>query len=100
MDVYAELAAATGFDWDAGNLGKNWLSHQVTPAECEQVFFNRPLIVADDPRHSAHERRYYVLGQTDAARPLFVVFTLRGSLIRVISARDMSRNERKVFGVP
>ena len=100
MGVYADLAAATGFDWDAGNLEKNWLSHQVTPAECEQLFFNRPLIAADDPRHSTQERRYYVLGQTDAARPLFVVFTLRGSLIRVISARDMSRNERKVFGVP
>jgi len=100
MDVYAELAAATGFDWDTGNLEKNWLSHQVTPAECEQVFFNRPLIAADDLRHSTHERRYYVLGQTDASRLLFVVFTLRGALIRVISARDMNRNERKVFGAP
>jgi uncharacterized protein len=100
MDVYAELAAATGFDWDAGNVEKNWVSHQVSPAECEQVFFNRPLIAADDLRHSARERRYYVLGQTDSSRPLFVVFTLRGTLIRVISARDMSRNERKVFGMP
>ena len=90
MDVYDRLAAATGFQWDAGNLEKNWLSHHVTPAECEQVFFNQPLIAAEDVRHSDRERRYYVLGRTDAERPLFVVFTLRGTLIRVISARDMN----------
>ena len=99
MDVYEQLAAATGFQWDAGNLEKNWLSHQVMPAECEQVFFNQPIIAADDPTHSAHERRFFVLGQTDAGRLLFVVFTVRGSLIRVISARDMSRGERKVYGL-
>jgi uncharacterized protein len=98
MDVHGELAAAAGFDWDAGNLEKNWLGHRVTPAECEQVFFNRPLIAADDAEHSREEPRYYVLGRTDADRDLFVVFTLRGTLIRVISARDMSRKERKVFG--
>ena len=100
MDLYAELGAATGFDRDAGNLEKNRLSHQVTPAVCEQVFFNRPLIAADDLRHSTHEGRYYVLGQTDTSRPFFVVFTLQGTSIRVISARDMSRIERNVFGVP
>ena len=72
----------------------------MTPAECEQVFFNQPLIAAEDVRHSDRERRYYVLGRTDAERPLFVVFTLRGTLIRVISARDMNRNERKVLGAP
>ena len=99
MDVYEHLAAAEGFQWDAGNLEKNWLSHQVVPAECEQVFFNEPIIAADDPSHSARERRFFVLGQTDAGRLLFIVFTLRGSLIRVISARDMSRRERKVYGI-
>ena len=64
------------------------------------MFFNQPLIAAEDVRHSDRERRYYVLGRTDAERPLFVVFTLRGTLIRVISARDMNRNERKVLGAP
>ena len=86
-----------GFDWDEGNADKNWESHKVSPREAEQVFFNRPLIVADDVKHSGTERRYFVLGQTDDNRPLFVAFTLRGDLIRVISARDMSRRERKVY---
>lgn len=98
MDGYEQLSQATGFEWDAGNLEKNWLKHRVTAAECEQAFFNQPLAVAPDPGQSGQEPRFYLLGQTDAARLLFVVFTLRGSLIRVISARDMSRKERKVYG--
>jgi len=98
MDVYEQLAQATGFDWDAGNVEKNWRKHQVSAAECEQVFFNQPLIAAPDVAHSEQESRFFLLGQTDAARLLFVVFTLRGTLIRVISARDMSRKERKVYG--
>ena len=86
-----------GFVWDEGNVNKNWESHRVSPHEAEQVFFNRPLFVADDVKQSGAERRYFVLGQTDDDRPLFIAFTLRGDLIRVISARDMSRRERKVY---
>ena len=91
------LPEFNGFDWDEGNVNKNWESHRVSPREAEQVFFNRPLMVADDVKHSRAERRYFVLGQTDDDRPLFIAFTLRGGLIRVRSARDMSRQERKVY---
>lgn len=97
MDVYEQLAESTGFEWDAGNLDKNWHTHQVSGAECEQVFFNQPLVAAPDVAHSEQKSRYFLLGQTDAARLLFVVFTQRGTLIRVISARDMSRKERNVY---
>lgn len=85
-----------GFDWDE-NVEKNWLAHQVTPQEAEQVFFNRPLVVAADVKHSRAEKRYLVLGQTDEDRPLFIAFTMRKRRIRVISARDMHRKERKVY---
>ena len=91
------LSKCTGFDWDEGNLEKNWISHNVTAAECEQIFFNLPLVVADDVKHSQKENRFYVLGQTDAGRLLFLIFTIRRTLIRVISARDMNRKERKVY---
>lgn len=97
MDADELLRGATGFEWDAGNAEKNWRSHEVTSTECEQDFFNQPLIVAPDVPHSVTEDRFFVLGQTDAGRELFLVFTLRGELIRVISARDMSRKERKVY---
>jgi uncharacterized DUF497 family protein len=97
MDIAVRLRKASGFQWDAGNAEKNWRSHQVRASECEQIFFNQPLIVAADVAHSEQEGRFFVLGQSDAGRELFLVFTLRGDLIRVISARDMSRKERKVY---
>ncbi len=92
-----QIVRCTGFDWDKGNREKNWMRHHVSIAECEQVFFNVPLLVAKDDRHSSVEPRYFVLGQTDAGRRLFVVLTVRGELIRVISARDMSRREPEEY---
>lgn len=92
----ALLATLEGFQWDAGNSDKNWRGHRVSQLECEQVFFNRPLVSAD-LKHSNTERRFFALGQTDAARELVVVFTTRGKLIRVISARPMSRRERREY---
>lgn len=88
---------ATEFEWDAANADKNWARHRVSPAECEQVFFNRPLVVEEDELHSREEFRHYALGQSDAGRLLFVVFTLRGERVRVISAREMTRRERKEY---
>ena len=91
------LHQCSGFDWDKGNINKNWLKHKVSPAECEQIFFNHPLVIQDDKIHSKTEKRFYALGKTDLKRTLFIAFAVRNSLIRVISARDMSRKEREVF---
>ncbi len=87
------------FEWDEGNSEKNWILHQVTRQESEQVFFNRPLVVDDDVLHSDSEARFYALGRTDADRLLFVVYTLRGEppRLRVISARDMEPSERREY---
>jgi hypothetical protein len=87
----------TGFQWDDGNAPKVWERHEVLPAECEQVFLNRPVLIASDVRHSGQEARYHALGLADAGRRLALVFTVRGPLVRVIAARDMSRRERKVY---
>jgi uncharacterized DUF497 family protein len=97
MDVLEKLLACTGFDWDEGNLLKNWEKHGVSVAECEQVFFNRPLLARPDERHSSAEVRFYLLGRADSGRQLFVVFTIREDRIRVISARDMCRQERRSY---
>ena len=86
-----------GFQWDEGNADKNRVLHNVENWECEQIFFNDPLLVLDDPRHSSVEKRWAALGRTDAGRLLAVVFTKRGKLIRVISARDMNRKERRFY---
>jgi uncharacterized protein len=92
------LLAVAGFQWDPGNIEKNWLKHGVSPLECEEVFFNQPLVLARDEKHSQTEERYYALGRTENDRHLFVVFTVRGKKIRVISARDMNKKERGIYG--
>ena len=93
-----ELAIVTGFDWDDGNARKNE-KHGVSTAEAEQVFFNSPLLVVADTKHSEREPRLHALGRTDEGRALHISFTLRGEgrRIRVISARDMHRKERSIY---
>ena len=86
-----------GFQWDEGNSEKNWLKHHVSRNECEQVFFNLPLVIAGDTKHSEKEKRWYVLGRTDSNRFLFEVFTIRENLIRIISARDMNKREKEEY---
>ena len=92
-----ELGRCTGFQWDEGNTEKNWEKHRVSRFECEQLFFNEPFLVFKDEEHSQNESRYYALGQTNRNRELFIVFTNRDDQIRVISARDMSRRERRYY---
>lgn len=91
------LNKCIGFEWDKGNTLKNWERHKVTQGECEQVFFNEPLVVFDDLKHSQEEQRMYLLGATDSGRLLFLVFTIRKKLLRVVSARDMNKKERKLY---
>ena len=91
------LENCTGFDWDDGNIHKNWERHRVAPEEAEDVFFREPLVIRSDLRHSKREKRYYALGQTGAGRRLYVVFAVRRKLIRVISVRDMNRNEMATY---
>jgi uncharacterized DUF497 family protein len=91
-----EWTRVEGFEWDDGNARKSRDKHRVSQTEAEQAFFNQPLLVVEDPRHSAQEPRFHALGRTDDGRLLHVTFTLRlaATQIRVISARDMSRKER------
>ena len=92
-----EFGKFTGFQWDKGNIEKNLLKHNIQNWECEQVFFNEPLIILDDPKHSLSERRWAAFGKTDAGRLVVVIFAKRGALVRIISARDMNRKERKFY---
>lgn len=93
-----DLERITGFDWDDGNARKND-KHGVGQAQAEEIFFNQPLLMLDDLLHREQEARHHALGKTLDGRLLHVSFTLRGggTLIRVISARDMHRKERSVY---
>jgi uncharacterized DUF497 family protein len=95
--VKDDVGGVVGFDWHEGNTDKNQITHNVENWECEQVFFNQPLLVLDDLRHSMTEKRWAAFGKTDAGRLLMVVFAKRQDLIRVISARDMNRKERGFY---
>ena len=94
-----DLNKITGFDWDDGNARKSEEKHEVSMAEAEQAFFNAPLLLLEDAKHSQRESRNHALGKTDEGRLLHITFTLRhsGEKIRVISARDMHKKERKIY---
>ena len=91
------LGIFVGFQWDRGNSYKNLVKHNVQNWECEQVFFNKPLLVLEDRGHSVGEKRWAAFGKTDSGRLLVVIFTKRGNLLRVISARGMNTKERKFY---
>ena len=93
------LDLIVGFQWDVGNAEKSDLKHDVLPSESEEIFFNEPLLVNSDDKHSAQEARYLALGLTNFRRSLAVIFTLRkdATHIRVISARDQHRKERHIY---
>jgi len=93
----AQIENCEGFAWDEGNSNKNWHLHEVTDGECEDVFFNLPLLIAFDKKHAENEIRFFALGRTDADRWLFIAFTMRNKLIRVISARDMTKREERIY---
>ncbi len=86
-----------GFQWDKGNSEKNLIAHLVLRLECEQVFFNKPIIVSESGTSIQIEKRCCLLGRTDLDRFLFVVFTIRHNLIRIISARDMRKKEKFIM---
>ncbi len=94
-----DVRRIAGFQWDEGNSRKITKKHSVTQAEAEQVFLNHPLLTVADTKHSQTEQRFTALGRTDDGRCLHVTYTLRadGTLIRVISARDVNRKERAVY---
>lgn len=97
LDVAALLASVEGFEWDAGNTSKNVLGHGVTQGEAEEMFFIAPIILLEDEKHSAVERRFLIFGPTGAGRLLTAAFTVRRLRIRIISVRDMSRLERRRY---
>ncbi len=87
------LEGTSGFHWDQANIEKNWERHSISFFEAEEVFFHDPVIIPD-AQHSQREIRYVALGKTRHEKLLTIIFTIRRKIIRIISARPMSRKER------
>jgi uncharacterized DUF497 family protein len=92
-----DITDVTGFDWDEGNIYKNEKKHNLKWQTIEEVFFNQPLLLLEDIKHSQSECRCFALGKTDSDDKLFIVFTRRSDKIRVISARLMNKKERTIY---
>ena len=91
------LADLSGFEWNEGNILKNWEKHKVKHTEAEEIFENKLRFISKDVKHSRTEERYQILGITNQKRKLSVIFTLRSGKIRVISARNMNLKERLYY---
>lgn len=92
-----KLPLPLSFDWDKGNIDKNWEKHKVHYKEAEEVFLNRPLMVFPDNKHSILEKRFQALGITDYKRKLSIFFTIRNKKIRIISIRNQNKKEREKY---
>ena len=77
---------------------KNWIKHKVDYKESEEIFFNKPLLISEEVKHSSKEKRFESQGQTNKGRKLFIAFTIRDNKIRIISARDQDNKERRKYG--
>lgn len=91
------LPKPLAFEWDKGNINKNFKKHKVTNLEAEEIFRNKPLIIFYDAIHSRIERRFIAHGITSKKRNLTIIFTLRKQKIRIISARNQNKKERKIY---
>ncbi len=91
-----DLFNVSGFDWDTGNKIKNKKKHNVETVECEEAFFNEALVTKDQ-LHSQNEDRYTAYGITNSERKLYIIFAIRNNKVRVISARDQDKKERRIY---
>jgi uncharacterized DUF497 family protein len=89
------LPDALVFDWDPANL-EHIKKHKVEYNECEDIFFIDPIYFADE-KHSQNEERYLAYGITNEDRLLTLVFTIRNSKIRIVSARDQNKKEKEIY---
>lgn len=93
----AKIPSPIAFDWDLGNLDKNWKKHKVSFRETEEIFFNKPIKFFEDAKHSQKENRFVALGITNKKRRLCIIFMIRAEKIRIISARTQSKKEREIY---
>lgn len=85
------------FEWDDTKAETNERKHGVPFAEAATVFADPLSLTGYDPDHSDAEDRFITMGLSAVGRLLIVSHTDRGDKIRVISAREASRAERKDY---
>jgi uncharacterized DUF497 family protein len=87
--------AVDDFEWDDANI-EHVARHGVTPTEAEDAILD-PRRIAAVARSTPSERRTGIVGETEAGRLLFVAFTARQEMIRVVTAYDASERQRRQY---
>jgi uncharacterized protein len=85
------------FEWDDAKAESNERKHGVSFAEAMTVFGDELAVTGYDPGHSEEEDRFLTMGLSAAGRLLVVSHTDRGDAVRIISAREATRRERKDY---
>jgi len=85
------------FEWNKNKAVHNLSKHGVAFEEAKTVFEDPLYVDFYDPDHSEEEERYLIVGESHQGRLLIVSYTERGSIIRLISAREATRTEREVY---
>ncbi len=85
------------FEWDEEKAKASFKKHRVSFDEASTVFIDPLSITIPDPDHSVNEQRYIDIGGSSKSRVLVVVYTERGSNIRIISCRKATSLERKLY---
>ena len=85
------------FDWDKQKAARNLAKHNVSFEEAATVFGDPLSDTFDDTDHSAEERRFLIIGHSENGKLLFVSHTDEGEIVRVISARELTRGEREEY---
>ena len=85
------------FEWDETKAQTNFVKHGITFYEAQEIFDDPLSGLLSDPDHSTEEERAVIIGMTDKNRLLFVSFVERDETIRIISAREATRKERKRY---
>ena len=85
------------FEWDPRKADFNLRKHSVSFTEAGTVFGDELAITVPDPDHSKSEERYITIGWSNQRRLLIISHTDRGDRIRIISARELTKAERKVY---
>ena len=85
------------FEWDKDKAAINFSKHQVSFEEAKTVFEDSLYVDFYDPDHSESEERYLIVGRSQKDKVLIVSYTERGNVIRIISARKVTKAERKFY---
>ena len=92
-----DLRKIIGFEWDQGNIDKSYQKHGITTKDAEEVFLDKGIQIKRDFKHHEAEERFIAIGKNLKSKILFVIFTMRYSKIRIISARTANKKERRMY---